>query len=76
MIDVVLNAFPWFCARKYEAEVVEKELFWLCQYAVLVVEKKLFCDCQNAAEVVENEDVTYPCEFPQAFADEVLKAIP
>ena len=36
---VVENALPWFCERKYDAEVVEKKLVVPCQYAALVVEK-------------------------------------
>ena len=29
--EVVENEALWFCARKYEAEVVAKKLFWVFQ---------------------------------------------
>jgi hypothetical protein len=48
----VLKALPWFCPRKYEAEVVEK---------------KLFCDCQYEALVVENAAPWFTVRMPPEF---------
>ena len=46
-----------------DADVVEKKLLVLPQYAAEVVEKKLFCDCQYVAEVVEKLEVTKPASL-------------
>ena len=43
MADVVENAAPVFCERKYAADVVEKRSVTLFQYATDEVLKKLFC---------------------------------
>ena len=42
-------------SAKYDAEVVEKKLFWVFHQSVEVVLKKLFCVIQWSVEVVEKK---------------------
>jgi len=42
LAEVVENARPWFCERKYEAEVVAQRNCVDSKYWAEVVEKKLF----------------------------------
>jgi hypothetical protein len=54
--EVVENALPVFCARKYEADDVLNPRPTADHAFALVVEKKFLCVCQKSALVVENAE--------------------